>query len=148
MVMTCSCQKGDGKKGKIETHYEELSSVGDDVWADEDINIENKTADIQRTHKKQGYIDGITSKRESQLQKGFDELFPKGAEFGTAVGYILGTLNAKHEIQLSRQCKEELNIQNLFNEQYFDMEIELRNGKEHELIQKWKEKVSRLNRDA
>lgn len=146
--MTCSCQKGHGSKGEVDARYEGMSSTGDDVWADEDIDIDNKTAEIQRTHKKQGYIEGITSKRESQLQIGFDDMFPKGAEFGIAVGYILGTLNAKHERELSRQCKEELNIQNLFSEKYFNMDIELRNGKEHELIQKWQDKISRLSADG
>lgn len=122
----------------------EINAV-DDIWGDDDIEeLDNSTADIKRMHTKQGYLDGITNAKESSLQDGFDELFPKGAELGIIVGNILGSLISYDDPELFDQAKSELNISQVLHKKHFDDDLELQNNSQHEVIAKWQNVVHSL----
>lgn len=141
----CSCvSKVDSDvSDKREMKSNETNGI-DDIWGDEDIEeLDNSTADIKRMHSKQGYLDGITNAKESSLQDGFDNLFPKGAELGIIVGNILGSLISCDQ-ELFDQAKSELNISQVLHKRYFDEDLELRSASEHEVIAKWQNVVRNL----
>ncbi|CUM45100.1 Uncharacterized protein YAE1 [Debaryomyces fabryi] len=142
----CSCAgKVDMENSdKRETAENQTNDI-DDVWGDDDIEeLDNTTADIKRMHSKQGYLDGITNAKESSLQDGFDDLFPKGAELGIIVGNILGSLISSNDEELFEKAKAELNISQVLHKKYFDEELELKSNSEHELIAKWQNVVQNL----
>ncbi|KAG0659341.1 Essential protein Yae1, N terminal [Maudiozyma exigua] len=75
--------------------------VLDDVWGsdsdDEILNNENAgySRDLQKLreqHNKRGYLDGIVSSKETNLQDGFNAGFPTGASIGFEVGKLIGIL--------------------------------------------------------
>lgn len=107
----------------------------DDIWGDEeDVNgtlIQNR--EIERTHHKQGYLDGLSNAKELSLQDGFDEGFPSGAKLGIEVGRILSILLC-YDKNLFEQCKKELGINKVLDKKYFDEDLNILN---HELINKW-----------
>lgn len=66
------------------------SESEDDVWgSDTEIDPSKKLKDV---HYKNGYVDGITSAKDQNLQQGFDETFTLGADLGYRVGRIIGKL--------------------------------------------------------
>lgn len=122
---------------------EQATSV-DDVWEENDSKeLESSTADIRRMHKKQGYLDGLMRAKESSLQAGFDDLFPKGAALGITAGYILAQLVSEKDDNLLQQAKQELNISKLLSKKYFTSTLEIK-GDEHPVIKQWEEKVAGL----
>ena len=142
----CSCTSKVDSRVSDKTEMTKNESNGiDDIWGDDDIEeLDNSTADIKRMHSKQGYLDGITSAKESSLQDGFDDLFPKGAELGIIVGNILGSLISYDDQELFDQAKSELNISQVLHKRYFDEDLELRSTNDHEVIAKWQNVVQNL----
>lgn len=143
----CSCSEKvpviSGSKANIETE-----NVGvEDIWGDDDIeDLQNSTADIKRMHTKQGYLDGISNAKESSLQEGFDDLYPKGAQLGIAVGGILGALASNSDQELFKQAKEELNISRVLQKEYFNQDLDLKEEKAPEIVSKWQEIVQNLEK--
>ncbi|KAK9239911.1 hypothetical protein V1525DRAFT_397117 [Lipomyces kononenkoae] len=87
---------------------------------------------LQRDHSQQGYLDGITMGKPESVQQGFDSGYPFGAELGLQVGRVLGMLQGLRSLaagikqressvdDLERRARSELlDIQNLFNSQYW-----------------------------
>ncbi|CUM47332.1 unnamed protein product [Debaryomyces tyrocola] len=141
---SCASKVDSGVSDQREVTKNETSGI-DDIWGDDDIEeLDNSTADIKRMHSKQGYLDGITNAKESSLQDGFDDLFPKGAELGIIVGNILGSLISCDDQELFDQAKSELNISQVLHKRYFDEDLELRSTSEHEVIAKWQNVVQNL----
>lgn len=138
----CSC-KDKSNELNINNSTSMNSPNNDDIWADDDDAgdtndiIPNK--DIIRSHYKQGYVDGISSGKETALQQGFDDSYPQGAKLGIEVGQILAQLIKLKDDDDStnfNQAKQELNITNVLNTKYFDDELNLKKSS-HELITKW-----------
>lgn len=143
---SCTSKAGSGISDQREMTKNETNGI-DDIWGDDDIEeLDNSTADIKRMHMKQGYLDGITNAKESSLQDGFDDLFPKGAELGIIVGNILGLLISCDDQELFDQAKSELNISQVLHSRYFDEDLELRSTGEHEVIAKWQNVVQNLGK--
>ncbi|KAK6458467.1 uncharacterized protein RJT20DRAFT_32018 [Scheffersomyces xylosifermentans] len=134
----CSCSKKGTTDVQISSSANKDSN--DDVW-DEDRSV-SSNADIQRSHEKQGYLDGLSHAKESSLQAGFDTAFPSGAQLGIAVGKILGKLRSHNDEALFIQGKQELNIGKIMDKKYFNDELEL--AGEHEIISKWQKIVENL----
>lgn len=103
-----------------------------DVWGSDDESL--TTRDVERTHTKQGYLDGLSNAKESSLQQGFDEGFPKGAGLGIKIGHILSTIKSYDESMFD-QCKRELNITRVLHKKYFDEHLEITSI--HDPIVKW-----------
>lgn len=121
----------------------------DDVWGSDDSIIETQdstneaeVADIKRRQTKQGYLDGLVTSQESELQGGFDNAFPKGAELGVLVGQLLAEIHCYDEGRF-KEAQKELNITNVLSRKYFDDDLEM-NG--HELIEKWQGILRELKR--
>ncbi|CCE82582.1 Piso0_002313 [Millerozyma farinosa CBS 7064] len=114
----------------------------DDVWEENDSReLESSTADIRRIHKKQGYLDGLMRAKESSLQAGFDDSFPKGADLGITAGYILAQLVSHKDENMLQQAKQELNIAKVLSKKYFSSTLEIE-GDEHPVMEKWKDQVT------
>lgn len=148
--LNCEC-KPDHIDTQSTNSDDNNNNAPDDIWADEEIDIaharDRTTNDIQRNHYSRGYVDGITSAKESSLQYGFDGGFPRGAELGISVGKILARLisiNNKDDENVGiNNAINELNITNILDKQYFDGdELELKGI--HPVIEKWKDKLSSL----
>lgn len=139
----CSC-----KDKSNELNINNLASMNspnnDDIWADDDAGETNDiiaNKDIIRSHYKQGYVDGVSSAKETSLQQGFDDSYPQGAKLGIEVGQILAHLKKlkdddNNDSTNFNQAKQELNITNVLNTKYFDDELNLKKSS-HELINKW-----------
>lgn len=141
----CSCAGEIDMERSDKRETENQTDGIDDVWGDDDLEeLDNTTADIKRMHTKQGYLDGITNAKESSLQDGFDNLFPKGAGLGIIVGNILGSLISSNDQELFEKAKSELNISQVLHKKYFDEELELKSNSEHEVIAKWQNVVQNL----
>lgn len=107
----------------------------DDIWGD-DENVDGtliQNREIERTHHKQGYLDGLSNAKELSLQDGFDEGFPSGASLGIEVGKILSILLC-YDKDLFEQCKKELGINKVLDKKYFDQDLNIQT---HEMIIKW-----------
>lgn len=125
------------------------SELFDDIWGsspeDNDF-VHRDTNKLREQHCKRGYLDGIVSSKESNLQKGFDDGFPHGANLGKEVGLIIGRLQClnylygenDHDLAQSfEDAQLELKINHVLNKSAFDENYDLINGS-HELIEKWK----------
>ncbi|EGV61547.1 hypothetical protein CANTEDRAFT_107700 [Yamadazyma tenuis ATCC 10573] len=125
----------------VEGIYESVDA-SDDVWGDsdgeDDIITKNSssTAEIKRVHTKQGYLDGLSNAKESSLQQGFDDGYPKGGELGIMVGRILATV-LSYDTELFLQCKQELIISKVLNKGYFNSNLDIEDLEAHEVLQKW-----------
>lgn len=114
-----------------------MSDVEDDFWGsgEESESRNEESTEIRKlrsVHSKRGYLDGITSAKEDNLQAGFDESFPLGAQYGIDVGKILGGLQMLVSIygdedpELREQMKlvqEELRINKVLAKRHFDEEM-------------------------
>lgn len=121
----CGC-----KSGPHSQHH-----TMDDVFGDDELAPRvDPTADITRSHHKQGYVDGLSHNKLTNLQNGFDNGFPKGADLGLHIGAILCAAQA-FDSDLYKQAVKELSVANVLNKQYFNDEVELEAV--HPLIEKW-----------
>ncbi|SMN19354.1 similar to Saccharomyces cerevisiae YJR067C YAE1 Protein of unknown function, essential for growth under standard (aerobic) conditions but not under anaerobic conditions [Maudiozyma saulgeensis] len=132
----------------------------DDVWgSDSDSEmISNENAgysrDLQKLreqHNKRGYLDGIVSSKEVNLQQGFNDGFPTGAAIGFEVGRLMGVLQilnykyGKENEQLKKdyeQALKDLKIGNMLSKNIFDAEYKLPDDGKHPVLEEWKAKVS------
>ena len=147
---TCVCKLNPAL---APTTTEGNGESNDDVWAmDDDESNHNGTEDsrklayndIIRQHRKQGYVDGITAHREDQLQRGFDDAFPQGAQLGIEVGKILAHLRCQQGREDKRgeggdnfkRAINDLLISKVLDRQYFNNDLEPLPT--HDLIEKWK----------
>lgn len=76
--------------------------------------LERSTLHIQRKHHSEGYLAGVTSTKDSQLQNGFNYGYPHGAQMGLAVGKILGILQAGNKIRDLIDSKQPVATQHNF----------------------------------
>lgn len=125
------------------------SELFDDIWEsgpEEDDIIHKDNNRLRDQHTKRGYLDGIVSSKETNLQKGFDNGFPQGAKLGKEVGLILGRLQClnylygekNHDLAQSfKDAQKELKINHVLNKNAFDENYDLLNDF-HELVEKWK----------
>lgn len=168
---TCSCKPNleslvhQSKEQLEDNHYDDIWAIDND-YDDGQESIPRRRQeqlaynDVIRQHRKQGYIDGITAHREDQLQRGFDDAFPKGAELGVEVGKILARLRCKqgrkarvgetrggnngdngddnddNDDDEFKRAINDLSISKVLDRQYFN--DELNPLLTHELIAKWK----------
>lgn len=156
---SCSC-KSNSEKIKQPTLKQAEDNDDEVVWAEDGDDNDDATNssidrqqqqlaynDVIRKHRKQGYVDGITAHREDQLQRGFDDAFPRGAKLGIEVGRILAKLKCKQggkeeeengqNVEFKRAING-LSISKVLDRQYFDDQLEPMPT--HELIEKWKQK--------
>lgn len=133
--MVCGNSTCCGNKNCMKTKEDKEDSSEDlnDIWGDE-VEV-NNTADIKRIHTKQGYLDGLSHAKESSLQSGFDDAYPKGADIGIQVGYILATVAAKAPEKL-QECREDLVISKVLAKSYFSQDLEMENNV---ILSKWTE---------
>ncbi|KAH3675833.1 hypothetical protein WICMUC_002479 [Wickerhamomyces mucosus] len=114
----------------------------------------NDISSLRRIHAKQGYLAGLSSKKEETLQEGFDAGYPEGGELGIAIGEIVGSLHyfvslpldddkLEEGRKLLERVKKELHIKKVLNDLYFDEDLRLKEGK-HPLITKWEKLVNEL----
>lgn len=110
---------------------DDIDNTGDttEIWGSDEENIDVH-AHLQRTHAKQGYLDGLTHLKEASLQKGFDTGFPQGAQLGRAVGQVLARL---HGTAAFDGAKQRLGVASVLDKKYFDDQLDLV-AKEHPLI--------------
>lgn len=131
----------------------------DDVWGsdsdDEILNNENAgySRDLQKLreqHNKRGYLDGIVSSKETNLQDGFNVGFPTGASIGFEVGKLIGILQSlnyrygKEDETLKKdyeQAIKDLKIGNMLSKQVFDNEFALPTDDKHPILVQWQDKV-------
>lgn len=103
--------------------------AADEVWGDAEFV---STGDIERIHVKQGYVDGLSRAKEDSLQRGFDDGYPIGAQYGIRAGQVLARL-APDDPRLA-EARRELNIANLLQRAYFDANLDADN---HPVLAKW-----------
>ncbi|KAI5960778.1 YAE1 [Candida pseudojiufengensis] len=148
--LTCSCKNSTNMN--IKSTSSEQAPLSDDIWESEDEETHKSNErnfvhnDIIRQHRKQGYLDGITYNKETNLQQGFDNSFSNGGQLGIDVGYILAKvkiIDKKVGSNLLTECIEDLRISKIFNDQYFNSELEMIND-QHELIEKWQKRLKKL----
>lgn len=125
------------------------SELFDDVWGSdsEEINVIHKDIDkLRDQHSKRGYLDGIVGSKEVNLQQGFDDGFPTGAQLGHEVGLIIGRLQGLNHLygesnkELAKSFKDaqiQLKINHVLNKNSFDENYDLVDNF-HELVNKWK----------
>lgn len=129
----------------------------DDVWGsdgDEAINTEVPLSQdlkkLKDNHTKRGYLDGIVSAKDENLQTGFNMSFPLGGELGMRVGKIIGKLQGleyrygDEDPQLKddfTKAKQELKIDKILTKSIFDHEYNLAENT-HPVVTKWEEIVS------
>ncbi|SCU86822.1 LAFA_0E03246g1_1 [Lachancea sp. 'fantastica'] len=114
-----------------------MSISDNDIWAT-DLEVSSsefqrqETAEIRKLrsiHSKRGYVDGITSAKEDNLQEGFDSSYSVGSNLGTRIGVVLGELqilallhgNNDNTLAANLQrAQQELRINKVLNVQHFD----------------------------
>lgn len=132
----------------------------DDIWGSESDNevLHNENVgysrDLQKLreqHNKRGYLDGIVSSKETNLQDGFNAGFPTGASIGLEVGKLVGILQSltyrygKEDKTLKKdyeQAIKDLKIGNMLSKQVFDKEFLLPEDGKHPILVQWHNKVS------
>lgn len=114
-----------------------MSSSDDDIWGSESDGApeaigSTETVEVRKLrliHSKRGYLDGISSSKEENLQKGFDDSFEQGAVLGKRVGkvlgglYILGMLHGRFDEKLTddlMEAQKELKINKVLSTKHFD----------------------------
>lgn len=150
-----------------------MTDLMDDVWgSDESDNnlLMNDLNKLKDQHSKRGYLDGIVSAKEVNLQDAFNNGFPNGAQLGFEIGKIIGNLqfleniHGKSDSQLSQDYKlaqADLNITNVLNKKLFDENYDIISddninpgevgGKsdiqilQHPLLKKWSKIVKEYN---
>ncbi|KAI5950465.1 YAE1 [Candida jiufengensis] len=136
-----------------ETTTSQIQEI-DDIWESDNENENQQPKDnfvhndIIRQHQKQGYLDGITHNKETNLQQGFDDSFSLGGQLGIEVGMILAKvkiLDHKNSNGLLNECINDLKISKIFDNKYFNENLEMIND-QHELILKWKDKLKELEK--
>lgn len=134
-----------------------MADLLDDVWGSGD-DLDESTRELspdllklKDNHSKRGYLDGIVSAKEENLQDGFDMSFPLGAELGLRVGKIIGRLQAleyrygKDDEELKKDfnnAKQELQIKNILTKRIFTEDYNLEDSK-HPVVSKWEEIVTK-----
>ncbi|SCU99264.1 LADA_0H18624g1_1 [Lachancea dasiensis] len=121
-----------------------MSLSDGDVWESDfesTMSVPSKqdeTAEIRKLrliHQKRGYLDGITSAKEENLQSGFDETYGIGSKFGNRIGivlgglYVLATLHGERDDALKRdlaQAQRDLRINKTLSKQHFDENCDMR----------------------
>ncbi|SCU86045.1 LAME_0D04280g1_1 [Lachancea meyersii CBS 8951] len=128
-------------------------SISDgDIWASDSEIIsgefqQEETAEIRKlrsVHAKRGYLDGITSAKDENLQQGFDSSYNVGSALGLRVGVILGELqvltllHGENDEPLKtdlKRAQQELRINKVLSKQNFDQNFNL--VEEQCLIKDW-----------
>ncbi|SCV00131.1 LAMI_0G03070g1_1 [Lachancea mirantina] len=132
----------------------------DDFYDDTSSHAQNESPEVKKlrySHSKRGYLDGITSSKEENLQTGFNASFPEGSTLGIKVGYIIGTLHMlsvlygeddKSLLQKNEQAKRELGISKILSKSEFTENCELiaSDSGEHRIIDKWLHTVDELKK--
>lgn len=130
----------------------------DDVWGSDDneVTINNEidmSQDVKKlrdNHSKRGYLDGIVSAKDENLQTGFNTAFPLGGELGMRIGKIIGRLQGleyrygDNDTELKEdftKAKQELRINKILTKSIFDNEYTLPDEK-HPVVIKWEEIVA------
>ncbi|SCV02152.1 LANO_0F15566g1_1 [Lachancea nothofagi CBS 11611] len=84
---------------------------------------------LQSIHNKRGYLDGITSAKEENLQQGFDHSYHIGANIGSRIGVVLGGLqilaflHGDNNETLKKdlaQAQQDLRINKVLSKENFD----------------------------
>lgn len=133
-----------GFEGPTHNKDNNNSDSSDDVWADDsdDVPDPSETTRLSRDHYNAGYLEGITKSKEGALQEGFDSGYPLGAQIGLQAGNILGKLQGLGLSELEKQAKDDLSAESLFNERYWDHNVNKTwQGEIHPLIKRWQIKL-------
>ncbi|KAI9893091.1 MAG: Essential protein Yae1, N terminal [Vezdaea aestivalis] len=89
---------------------------------------------LRNLHNTAGYREGVSAAKSNFMQEGFDEGFSLGAVVGKRVGLILGLLNglalataateaAEHTMKLLRQAQDELTVEKVFGQEFWDWTV-------------------------
>lgn len=139
-----------------------MADLLEDVWGSDESDQNAVMSDLNKVrehHSKRGYLDGIVSAKEVNLQEGFNDGFPNGSQLGFHIGQILGNLQflssvyADLDQQLLKDYKlaqHELNISNVLNKKLFNENYDIivsdddetskdkcNNIYQHSLLKKW-----------
>ncbi|CDO95986.1 unnamed protein product [Kluyveromyces dobzhanskii CBS 2104] len=105
---------------------------------------------LRQVHSKRGYLDGISSAKEENLQAGFDATFPMGSQYGFQIGLLVGklqllaTLYGKSDLRLledMKQVQKELRINKVLADKHFDENLKPLDSLD-ELLCKWQLRLS------
>lgn len=130
--------------------------LNNDIWSsdsdhNDDVRESNNelSLDLQKlkqVHSRRGYLDGISSSKEENLQSGFNESFPYGSSLGISIGELLGKLHLLSALygdtdeklrQNFFKAKNELCISEVLSQKYFDSVYDCLEV-EHPVFKKWK----------
>jgi hypothetical protein len=130
------------ENGEVNGHRDEEENDGDDEIDESDRDRSrdrngnreegSEIPALQRTHRTNGYRDGVTESKEKFIQEGFDEGYSLGAILGLRAGYILGgiegivralgTERQAEATELLGSARKELDLKEIFGSDYFDDE--------------------------
>ncbi|ODV91705.1 hypothetical protein CANCADRAFT_282 [Tortispora caseinolytica NRRL Y-17796] len=114
-----------------------------DVWGSDEEFHDHKN--LHERHYNSGYLEGVTKGKNNGLQRGFDDGYTVGSGLALKVGRIFGILQGLNNTKLIEQAKIELNVNNLFSKEYFDIEkAQQLYENEHPLVEKWESIVEEL----
>ena len=127
----------------------------DDVWgsdcADAAVETNRDIEALRRRQENRGYLEGLTKGKAEGLQNGFDIGYPTGSQLGGLVGEVVAELLWRESIgqidsSTRLQAMEDLRISNVLSAEYFDVNFNIDNVREHPLIAKWLRYFNGLDR--
>lgn len=132
-----------------------MSSDDGDIWcsdSEDNSKLEEslETRKLREVHKKRGYVDGISSAKEENLQAGFDSTFSIGSKLGLRVGNLVGrfqvlrTLYGDADSDLvedARLVENELRINKVLASRHFNEDLDPLASLE-ELVGKWESRLT------
>ncbi|CAI8501421.1 unnamed protein product [Pichia kudriavzevii] len=127
----------------------------DDVWgsdcADAAMETNRDIEALRRRQENRGYLEGLTKGKAEGLQNGFDIGYPTGSQLGGLVGEVVAELLWRESIgqidsSTRLQAMEDLRISNVLSAEYFDVNFNIDNVREHPLIAKWLRYFNGLDR--
>ncbi|KAJ1674509.1 hypothetical protein EV182_003135, partial [Spiromyces aspiralis] len=99
---------GEGKRSSDISPGQDDDHDHLDIWDidEDDVAIERRIADkslakIEASFKNAGYKEGVNEAKFEYIQKGFDEAFEQGIQYGKRVGGAIGSLSALNEALLT-----------------------------------------------
>ena len=119
--------------------------------ADAAVETNRDIEALRRRQENRGYLEGLTKGKAEGLQNGFDIGYPTGSQLGGLVGEVVAELLWRESIgqidsSTRLQAMEDLRISNVLSAEYFDVNFNIDNVREHPLIAKWLRYFNGLDR--
>lgn len=107
--------------------------MNDDLW-DNDKDP-SETTFKEHILKNEGYLAGLTEKKSTSVQIGFDESYQEGAAVGVRVGRLVGILQGLRRHSLLLELRADLSKNRLFQDG---------ESRSRECIESWERKVTEI----